>query len=253
MSEQIKHECGIAMIRLLKPLDYYRQKYGTALYGLNKLYLLMEKQHNRGQDGAGIATIKLNVPPGQRYISRYRSMAPRAVTDIFEYVRKKFDAVRALDPKLMDDCDWLKNNVAFIGEVLMGHLRYGTHGKNSIEKCHPFLRQNNWMTRNLVLSGNFNMTNVDELLQTLYELGQHPKEKTDTVTVLEKIGHFLDVENQQLFDHFKTKGYDNASITRQIADHVDVAEILRRSAKDFDGGYSILGMFGQIGRESCRE
>lgn len=244
MSEQIKHECGIAMIRLLRPLDYYHQKYGTALYGLNKLYLLMEKQHNRGQDGAGIATIKLDMPPGQRYISRYRSMAPRAVTDIFEYVRKKFDAVKALDPELMNDCDWLKNNVAFIGEVLMGHLRYGTHGKNSIEKCHPFLRQNNWMTRNLVLSGNFNMTNVDELLQTLYELGQHPKEKTDTVTVLEKIGHFLDVENQQLFDHFKTKGYDNADISRLIADHMDVTEILRRSAKDFDGGYAIQGMFG---------
>src|SRR5690606_843065 len=162
----------------------------------------------------------------------------------FEYVRKKFDAVRAMDPKLMDDCDWLKHNVAFIGEVLMGHLRYGTHGRNSIEKCHPFLRQNNWMTRNLVLSGNFNMTNVDELLETLYELGQHPKEKTDTVTVLEKIGHFLDVENQALFDHFKTKGYDNASISRLIAEHLDVTQILRRSAKDFDGGYAIQGMFG---------
>lgn len=244
MSEQIKHECGIALIRLLHPLEYYRQKYGTALYGLNKLYLLMEKQHNRGQDGAGIATIKLDIPPGQRYISRYRSMAPRAVTDIFEYVRRKFDAVRALDPELMQDCDWLKNNVAFIGEVLMGHLRYGTHGKNSIEKCHPFLRQNNWMTRNLVLSGNFNMTNVDELLETLYELGQHPKEKTDTVTVLEKIGHFLDVENQELFDHFKTKGYDNAVISKLIAEHMDVAGILRKSAKDFDGGYAIQGMFG---------
>lgn len=244
MSEQIKHECGIALIRLLRPLEYYHQKYGTALYGLNKLYLLMEKQHNRGQDGAGIASIKLDIPPGQRYISRYRSMAPRAVTDIFEYVRKKFDGVKALDPALMDDCEWLKNNVAFIGEVLMGHLRYGTHGKNSIEKCHPFLRQNNWMTRNLVLSGNFNMTNVDELLETLYELGQHPKEKADTVTVLEKIGHFLDMENQQLFDHFKTKGYDNARISQLIAEHVDVADILRRSAKDFDGGYSILGMFG---------
>ncbi|MFS8617724.1 MAG: amidophosphoribosyltransferase [Solitalea sp.] len=244
MSEQIKHECGIALIRLLRPLDFYYEKYGTALYGLNKLYLLMEKQYNRGQDGAGIATIKLDMPPGQRYISRYRSMAPRAVTDIFEYVRKKFDAVRAMDPKLMDDCDWLKHNVAFIGEVLMGHLRYGTHGRNSIEKCHPFLRQNNWMTRNLVLSGNFNMTNVDELLETLYELGQHPKEKTDTVTVLEKIGHFLDVENQALFDHFKTKGYDNASISRLIAEHLDVTQILRRSAKDFDGGYAIQGMFG---------
>lgn len=244
MSDSIKHECGIALIRLLKPLEYYRRKYGTVLYGLNKLYLLMEKQLNRGQDGAGVATIKLDIPPGQRYISRYRSMAPKAVTDIFEYIHKKFDAVQSTDPERMDDADWLKDNVAFTGEVLLGHLRYGTHGKNSIENCHPFLRQNNWMSRNLVLAGNFNMTNVDELLETLYELGQHPKDKTDTVTVLEKIGHFLDMENQSLFDHFKTKGYPNADISHLIADHLDVAKILRRSAKDFDGGYTIAGMFG---------
>ena len=244
MSDQIKHECGIAFIRLLKPLSYYQQKYGTALYGLNKLYLLMEKQHNRGQDGAGIATIKLDMKPGSRYISRYRSMASNAVADIFEYVQNKFVDIQENTPELMQDTEWLKNNVSFIGEVLLGHLRYGTHGKNSIENCHPFLRQNNWMTRNLVIAGNFNMTNVDELLEQLYELGQHPKEKADTVTVLEKIGHFLDDENQELFDQYKKEGFDNVAITHKISDHLDIANILRRSAKTWDGGYSICGMVG---------
>lgn len=244
MSDQIKHECGIAFIRLLKPLSYYQQKYGTALYGLNKLYLLMEKQHNRGQDGAGIATIKLDMKPGSRYISRYRSMASNAVADIFEYVQNKFVDIQENTPELMQDTEWLKDNVSFIGEVLLGHLRYGTHGKNSIESCHPFLRQNNWMTRNLVIAGNFNMTNVDELLEQLYELGQHPKEKADTVTVLEKIGHFLDDENQDLFDQYKKEGHDNVSITHKISDNLDIANILRRSAKTWDGGYSICGMVG---------
>lgn len=244
MSDQIKHECGIAFIRLLKPLSYYQEKYGTSLYGINKLYLLMEKQHNRGQDGAGIATIKLDVPPGNRYISRYRSMASNAVADIFEYVQKKFVPIQQTAPELMKDADWLKHNVSFVGEVLMGHLRYGTHGKNSIENCHPFLRQNNWMTRNLVVAGNFNMTNVEELLEQLYELGQHPKEKADTVTVLEKIGHFLDDENQELFDKFKQDGLSNVQITHKIAEYLDVAKILKRSAKLWDGGYAICGIFG---------
>ena len=244
MSDQIKHECGIALIRLLKPLSYYQQKYGTALYGLNKLYLLMEKQHNRGQDGAGIATIKLDVQPGKRYISRYRAMGANAVAEIFEYVQKKIADVHRDSPELLQDTEWLKDNVSFTGEVLMGHLRYGTHGKNSIESCHPFLRQNNWMTRNLVVSGNFNMTNVDELLEQLFELGQHPKERTDTVTVLEKIGHFLDTENQELFDKYKTEGFSNEEISHQIAEHIDVASILRRSAKTWDGGYTISGILG---------
>ena len=244
MSEQIKHECGIALIRLLKPLSFYQQKYGTALYGLNKLYLLMEKQHNRGQDGAGIATIKLDVQPGKRYISRHRSMGANAVADIFEYVQNKFADVQKRAPELLHDTEWLKENISFTGEVLMGHLRYGTHGKNSIESCHPFLRQNNWMTRNLVISGNFNMTNVDELLEQLFELGQHPKERTDTVTVLEKIGHFLDTENQELFDKYKADGFSNEEISHQIAEHIDVASILRRSAKTWDGGYTISGIFG---------
>lgn len=244
MSEQIKHECGIALIRLLKPLSYYQQKYGTALYGLNKLYLLMEKQHNRGQDGAGIATIKLDVQPGKRYISRYRAMGSNAVAEIFEYVQNKFTDIQKDNPELLQDAAWLKDNISFTGEVLMGHLRYGTHGKNSIESCHPFLRQNNWMSRNLVISGNFNMTNVDELLEQLFELGQHPKERTDTVTVLEKIGHFLDTENQELFDKYKADGLPNIEISRQIAEHLDVASILRRSAKTWDGGYTISGIFG---------
>lgn len=244
MSEQIKHECGIALIRLLKPLSYYHEKYGTALYGLNKLYLLMEKQHNRGQDGAGIANIKLDVKPGNRYISRYRAMGSTAVAEIFEYVQRKFAEVQKSSPELLQDTKWLKDNISFTGEVLLGHLRYGTHGKNSIESCHPFLRQNNWMSRNLVIAGNFNMTNTDELLEQLFELGQHPKEKADTVTVLEKIGHFLDTENQELFDRFKAEGYSNAEISLKIADHVDIAHILRRSAKTWDGGYTIAGILG---------
>jgi amidophosphoribosyltransferase len=244
MSDQIKHECGIAFIRLLKPLSYYQEKYGTALYGLNKLYLLMEKQHNRGQDGAGIATIKLDVKPGHRYISRYRSMAQNAVADIFGYVHNKFVDIQNETPELMQDAEWLKQNVSFIGEVLLGHLRYGTHGQNSIENCHPFLRQNNWMTRNLVIAGNFNMTNVDELLEQLYELGQHPKEQADTVTVLEKIGHFLDDENQELFDTYKKEGLSNVEITHKISENLNIAHILRRSAKTWDGGYAISGIVG---------
>ena len=244
MSDSIKHECGIAFIRLLKPLSFYQEKYGTSLYGLNKLYLLMEKQHNRGQDGAGIATIKLNVKPGKRYISRYRSMEKNAVSDIFEYVQKKFALIQKENPEKFGDCEWLKENISFTGEVLLGHLRYGTHGKNSIENCHPFLRQNNWMSRNLVIAGNFNMTNLEELLDQLFDLGQHPKERTDTVTVLEKIGHFLDTENKELFDKFKSEGFSNIEISALIAEHLRVAHILRRSAKTWDGGYTIAGIFG---------
>jgi amidophosphoribosyltransferase len=245
MSDQIKHECGVAFIRLLKPLSFYQQKYGTALYGINKLYLLMEKQHNRGQDGAGVATIKLDIEPGKRYISRHRSMASNAVADIFEHIQKKFAEIQKNTPEKMADADWLKDNVSFAGEVLLGHLRYGTHGKNSIESCHPFLRQNNWMTRNLVIAGNFNMTNVDELLQQLYDLGQHPKEKADTVTVLEKMGHFIDTENQGLFDQYKREGLDdNIEISKLIANDMDVAKILRKSAKNWDGGYTIAGILG---------
>ncbi len=244
MSDQIKHECGIALIRLLKPLSYYNEKYGTAVYGLDKLYLLMEKQHNRGQDGAGIATIKFDMKPGNRYIDRYRAVGAKAVSEIFEYVQHDFGTIQKNNPERMQDTDWLKQNMSFTGEVLMGHLRYGTHGGNSVENCHPFLRQNNWMTRNLVIAGNFNMTNVDELLGQLYALGQHPKEQADTVTVLEKIGHFLDTENQALFDRFKAAGHSNLEIRHQIAEHLDVPKILHRSAKTWDGGYAISGFLG---------
>ncbi|HUH17917.1 amidophosphoribosyltransferase [Albibacterium sp.] len=244
MSDSIKHECGIALIRLLKPLSFYQEKYGTSLYGLDKLYLLMEKQHNRGQDGAGIATIKLDIKPGHRYISRYRALGKNAISEIFAHVQEKFANLQKTNPEKLADSTWLKENMSFTGEVLMGHLRYSTQSNNSLENCHPFLRQNNWKTRNLVISGNFNMTNVDELLEQLFELGQHPKEQVDTVTVLEKIGHFLDTENDALFSQFKKEGYTNVEISELIAKNLDVATILRRSAKTWDGGYAINGILG---------
>jgi amidophosphoribosyltransferase len=244
MSDSIKHECGIALIRLKKPLAFYQQKYGSATYGLNKLFLLMSKQQNRGQDGAGIATIKLNTSPGDRYISRHRSTSKNSVAEIFEHVQNRLIEVEAKNPIDYQNAEWLKSNAPYIGELLLGHLRYGTFGNNNIENCHPFLRQNNWITRNLIIAGNFNMTNVDELLNQLYELGQHPKEKADTITVLEKIGHFLDDDNQRLFDHYKTLGYSNVEITKLIEENIDVPSILTRSAKSWDGGYTICGMIG---------
>jgi len=244
MSEPITHECGIAFIRLLKPYSFYQEKYGTPLYAIKKLYLLMEKQHNRGQDGAGVAAIKFDIPPGNRYISRHRSNSPKAVQDIFEHIQQRYLEIKKLHPGQMHNTDWLKLHVPFTGELLLGHLRYGTHGNNSIENVHPFLRQNNWMTRNLVIAGNFNMTNVDEMVEQLFELGMHPKEKADTVTVLEKIGHFLDSENQRLFDKFKAQGFTNVQISSRIAEELDVSGILTRSARTWDGGYTIAGLFG---------
>ena len=244
MSEQIKHECGIAFIRLLKPLEYYQEKYGTAFYGLNKMYLLMEKQHNRGQDGAGVANIKLDVPPGKRYISRYRSVDTNPIQDIFNKINARFEDIAEKTPDKLKDTKWLKENVAFTGELLLGHLRYGTYGKNSIEYCHPFLRQNNWMSRNLVLAGNFNLTNVDELFQQLIEIGQHPKEKSDTVTMIEKIGHFLDEENTRLYQKHKQSDISREEISRAIADEIDIQRILEDSCKKWDGGYVITGMLG---------
>jgi amidophosphoribosyltransferase len=243
MSDAIKHECGIALIRLRKPYSYYIEKYGTPLYGINKLYLLMEKQHNRGQDGAGVATIKIGVPQGKRYISRYRSVDPQPISVIFNKINKKFRKVIKDHKDKFMDAEWLLENVAFTGEVLLGHLRYGTHGNNEIEACHPFLRQNNWRSRNLVVAGNFNMTNVDELFNKLVELGQHPKEKHDTVTVLEKIGHFLDEENQFLFDKYKDL-YSNQEISGIIENELDLQRVLMRACKDFDGGYAMVGMTG---------
>jgi amidophosphoribosyltransferase len=240
MSDSIKHECGIAMIRLLKPLDFYHEKYGTAFYGLNKLHLLMQKQRNRGQDGAGMATLKLDPAPGTQYIHRKRSNDTAPIKDLFERVFKPFQELRE---EQIHDPEFLKANMPFMGELMLGHLRYGTHGGNSIDCVHPFLRQNNWISRNLALAGNFNMTNVDELFGHLVELGQHPKEKSDTVTVMEKIGHFLDDEVQRLFNWLKPEK-TNQEITDLIAYHLDVQRLLRRAAKNFDGGYAMVGMIG---------
>ena len=241
MSDQIKHECGIALVRLLKPLSYYQEKYGTPFYGLNKLHLLMQKQRNRGQDGAGIATIKLDSKPGTRYISRKRDNSPRAIRQIFDGV---FGHFKDLSPEQLKDTDFLKENFPFMGELMMGHLRYGTHGANSIESVHPFLRQNNFINRNLVLAGNFNLTNVDELFKELVALGQYPKEHSDTVTVMEKIGHFLDDEVQRLHTWFKPDGYTNQQINDLIAENLDIQRLLRRATKKFDGGYAMVGMIG---------
>ncbi|MFB0924984.1 MAG: amidophosphoribosyltransferase [Vicingaceae bacterium] len=231
MSDAIKHECGIALVRLLKPIDYYIKKYGTATYGLDKMYLLMEKQHNRGQDGAGIANIKFDVEPGERYISRYRSNDQQPIKDIFGKINAKFQAVVDKDPKLLNDADWLKKNVAFTGELSLGHLRYGTFGGN-------------WMTKNLVVAGNFNLTNVDELFKILVEIGQHPKQKSDTVTVMEKIGHYLDEENQYLYDKYKAEGHTRQEISKLIAKELDIQSILQKSAAYWDGGYAMAGLVG---------
>ncbi|MEB2777277.1 amidophosphoribosyltransferase [Algoriphagus sp. D3-2-R+10] len=244
MSDAIKHECGIAMIRLRKPAQYYIDKYGTAAFASNRLYVLMQKQINRGQDGAGVANVKIDTKPGTRYISRYRSIEPSAVNYIFDKINRKYKKAKKIGGHdALTDGNWLKENIAFTGEVWLGHLRYGTHGENSIETCHPFLKQNNWRSRNLVMAGNFNMTNVEELFDKLVQLGQHPKEKTDTVTVMEKIGHFLDEENQRIFDKYKHQ-FSNEQITQLIENELDMARILRRSCRDFDGGYAMAGIVG---------
>ncbi len=241
MSDSIKHECGIGMIRLRKPLQFYYEKYGTALYGINKLNLLMQKQRNRGQDGAGIATIKLNPKQGTRYISRKRSVSSNYLEDLFSNVYQRF---KALSPEQLKDAEWLQKHIPYTGELLLGHLRYGTHGDNSIETCHPFLRQNNWISRNFVLAGNFNLTNVDELFEELVELGQYPKQKSDTVTVLEKIGHFLDDEVQRLFNWYKPDGYNIDELNELIFKNLDIQRLLKRASKKFDGGYVMAGMIG---------
>jgi amidophosphoribosyltransferase len=242
MSDQILHECGIALIRLRKPLAYYIDKYGPT-FAMNKMYILMEKQHNRGQDGAGIANIKLDVKPGHRYISRYRSIKPQPVAHLFKKISKKYKRAQKEGKAKFRNEKWFKENVAFSGELWLGHLRYGTHGANSIESVHPFLRQNNWRSRNLVMAGNFNMTNVDELFDILVDLGQHPKEKVDTVTVMEKIGHFLDEEVQILFEKYKDK-FTNLEVSEIIENEINLQRMLRRACKDFDGGYTMAGMIG---------
>jgi len=242
MSEPILHECGIALIRLRKPLSHYIEKYGTS-YAMNKMYILMEKQHNRGQDGAGIANIKIDQKPGFRFFSRYRSIKAQPVAHLFRKIGKKYQKAQKEGKEKFKDENWLKQKVAFSGELWLGHLRYGTHGLNSIENVHPFLRQNNWRSRNLVMAGNFNMTNVDELFNILVDLGQHPKEKVDTVTVMEKIGHFLDEEVQTLFQKYKGQ-YTNREVSDIIENELDLTRVLRRACKDFDGGYTMAGLTG---------
>ncbi len=244
MSELIKHECGIVLIRLRKPLSYYKQKYGTARYGLHKLYQMMEKQINRGQDGAGIATVKLNTPPGTNYIDRLRSVAQKATQDIFQQIHQIFIDASRKYPDKYPHPEWQKENLPFLGEVMMGHLRYGTYGKNTIHACHPFYRKNNWKARNLLLAGNFNLTNVDELFQHLIELGQHPSEKNDTVTAMEKIGHFIDRENERIFRIYKDKGFKNDEISLHIQEEMNIPSILYESTKKWDGGYAMMGIIG---------
>ena len=244
MSDALKHECGIALVRLLKPLEFYKEKYGTAFYGINKMYLLMEKQHNRGQDGAGFASIKLNTAPGDRYISRLRSNASQPIQDIFTQINERVNDELAKHPEYANDVALQKKELPYLGELYLGHVRYGTFGKNSIESVHPFLRQNNWMHRNLIVAGNFNMTNVFQLFNNLVELGQHPKERADTVTVMEKIGHFLDDEVRKLYKKLKKEGYSKVEASPLIAERLNVAKILRKSAKNWDGGYAMAGLLG---------
>ncbi|MEN8187579.1 MAG: amidophosphoribosyltransferase [Bacteroidota bacterium] len=244
MSDAIKHECGIAMVRLLKPLQFYKDKYGSAFYGINKMYLLMEKQHNRGQDGAGLASIKFDVKPGTRYMSRVRSNKSQPIQDVFKKINKRINGVLKENPNKVDDIDWQLNNMPYVGNVFLGHVRYGTFGGNSIENVHPFLRQNNWQHKNLIVAGNFNMTNSKELLEELIDLGQHPKESADTVTIMEKIGHFLDDEVQQLYDKYKAKGIGKKEASPLIAKNVDIQNILKRASKNWDGGYAMAGLLG---------
>ncbi|HNP66508.1 MAG TPA: amidophosphoribosyltransferase [Aequorivita sp.] len=244
MSDALKHECGIALVRLLKPLEYYKEKYGTAFYGVNKMYLMMEKQHNRGQDGAGFASIKLDVNPGERYISRVRSNAAQPIQDIFAQINERINLEFSEHPEYKDDVAAQKKNIPYIGELFLGHVRYGTFGINSVENVHPFLRQNNWMHRNLIIAGNFNMTNTNELFDNLIKLGMHPKEKADTVTVMEKIGHFLDDAVRKLYKKAKAKGMTKQEASPYIAENLNVAKILRKSAANWDGGYAMAGLLG---------
>ncbi|MFT5754367.1 MAG: amidophosphoribosyltransferase [Flavobacterium sp.] len=243
MSDAIKHECGIALLRLLKPLDFYKEKYGTAFYGIEKMYLLMEKQHNRGQDGAGLASIKLDLNPGERYISRIRSNEASPIQDIFAQINGRINEELVLHPEY-NSAELQKQHIPYIGELFLGHVRYGTFGKNSIESVHPFLRQNNWMHRNLIVAGNFNMTNVKELFQSLVELGQHPKELADTVTVMEKIGHFLDEDVTEIYQQCKEKGLSKRDASQVIVEQLDIAKILRKASKNWDGGYAMAGLLG---------
>ena len=244
MSDELKHECGIAHIRLLKPLDFYKKKYGTAFYGINKMYLLMEKQHNRGQDGAGFASIKLNVSPGKKFISRIRSIEKQPIQDVFSKINNRINSELKNNPKLGSDIEKLKHSVPYVAESLLGHVRYGTFGGNSVENVQPLLRQNNWKHRNLILAGNFNMTNVEELFNNLIELGQHPKEYSDTITIMEKIGHYLDDSVRKMYKELKKEGYSKMECSDLISDRIDISRILKKSSKNWDGGYVMGGLLG---------
>ncbi|HOZ29342.1 MAG TPA: amidophosphoribosyltransferase [Bacteroidales bacterium] len=244
MSDQIKHECGIAILRLLKPLSYYQKKYGTWRYGINKLYLLMEKQHNRGQDGAGILSLKIDMPPGLKYMSRKRSASSTPIINCFNEIYYELDNLIKKNPDKIDDPQWAKENLDFAAELYLGHLRYGTFGKNNVELVHPVLRTSNWRTKTLALAGNFNLTNVDELFKYLIEFGQHPKEYSDTVTALELIGLFMDEENQKLLREYKNQGYKNREISGLIEKKIDIAKVLRESTQNWDGGYVMGGVMG---------
>jgi len=244
MSDAIKHECGIALVRLKKPLQFYKDKYGSAFYGINKMYLLMEKQHNRGQDGAGFASVKFNVSPGTRYISRVRSNKSQPIQDIFAQINDRLNGVLEKNQDKIDDVSWQEENLPYLGNLFLGHVRYGTFGKNSIESVHPFLRQSNWKHQNLIVAGNFNMTNSKKLLEELVELGQHPKEFTDTVTVLEKIGHFLEEEVAKLYTEAKDKGFNKKDASPYIEENLDLKNVLKRSSKNWDGGYAMAGLVG---------
>ena len=244
MSELIKHECGIALLQLKKPLSFYKDKYGSALYGINKMYLLMEKQHNRGQDGAGFASIKYNMSPGQRYISRVRSAKSQPIQHIFKTIKERIEKQLQITPELLSYPEKLKEEVPYIGELMLGHVRYGTFGKNSIESVHPFLRQNNWMHRNLIVAGNFNLTNVSQLFDNLVDLGQHPKERADTITVMEKIGHFLDDAVSKIYKNLRHEGYTKAQASPLIAERLKLSKILRKASKNWDGGYAMAGLLG---------
>ena len=244
MSEAIKHECGIALLQLKKPLSFYKDKYGSALYGINKMYLLMEKQHNRGQDGAGFASIKYNMSPGQRYISRVRSAKSQPIQHIFKTIKERIEKQLQISPDLLSYPEKLKKEVPYIGELMLGHVRYGTFGKNSIESVHPFLRQNNWMHRNLIVAGNFNLTNVSQLFNNLVDLGQHPKERADTITVMEKIGHFLDDAVSKIYKNLRHEGYTKAQASPLIAERLKLSKILRKASKNWDGGYAMAGLLG---------
>jgi amidophosphoribosyltransferase len=244
MSDAIKHECGIALVRLKKPLQFYKDKYGSAFYGINKMYLLMEKQHNRGQDGAGFASVKFNISPGTRYISRVRSNKSQPIQDIFAQINERLNGVLEKNQDKLDDVAWQEENLPYVGNLFLGHVRYGTFGKNSIESVHPFLRQSNWKHQNLIVAGNFNMTNSKQLLEELVELGQHPKEFTDTVTVLEKIGHFLEEEVSKLYLEAKEKGFNKKDASPFIEENLDLQNVLRRSSKNWDGGYAMAGLVG---------